>query len=107
MIASFLVDDINKKFSFFEKIFLLADISIDIVLGMLFLTLSNIKVNFNNQELKYKLYTLAKALSTIKYIDIIRKKEFAITALDPDNEIFVVYIASLICSNLGLKVYLS
>lgn len=48
MIASFLVDDINKKSSFFKKVFLLADISIDVALKMFFLILSNIKVNFNN-----------------------------------------------------------
>lgn len=103
VIISFLVDDINKKSSFFEKNFLLADISIDIALGILFLTLNNVKVNFNNYELRYRLYTIAQAFSTIKRVELIGKKEFPIIAFDPDDEIFIVYIATLIYSNLNLK----
>lgn len=47
MIISFQVDDKNRKSRFFEEIFLLCDISIDIAFGILFLTLSNVEVNFN------------------------------------------------------------
>lgn len=42
------VDDKDKKFYFFEETFSLADISMIIAFGMLFLILSNVKVNFNN-----------------------------------------------------------
>lgn len=55
VITSFLVEDKDKKFCFFEKIFLLADISMDVALGMLFLNLSNVEVNFVNWKLKWRL----------------------------------------------------
>lgn len=42
VIASFLVDDKNRKSHFFEKTFLLADINMNIVFGISFLTLSNV-----------------------------------------------------------------
>lgn len=48
LITSFLVYDKNKKFWFFEEIFLLANIDIYITFEMLFLILSNIEINFTN-----------------------------------------------------------
>lgn len=48
VIVSFLVENKDGRSCFFEKISLLADIIIDIALGISFLTLCNIKVNFNN-----------------------------------------------------------
>lgn len=46
VINTFLVEDKNRRSQFFEKTFLLADLSINIVLKIFFLTLSNVKVNF-------------------------------------------------------------
>lgn len=48
VITSFRVDNKDGKFPFFEETSLLADISINIALGIFFLTLSNVEVNFNN-----------------------------------------------------------
>lgn len=42
------MDDIDEKFQFFEKTFLLAAISIDIAHRISFLILNNIEVNFTN-----------------------------------------------------------
>lgn len=63
VIASFLVNDKKKKSQFFEMTGLLADISIDVVLEILFLTLSNTKVNFTDQEFKWRLCTIVKTFS--------------------------------------------
>lgn len=52
IITTFQVDNKNGKLCFFKKTFLLADISIDVTFGMFFFILSNIEVNFNNQEPK-------------------------------------------------------
>lgn len=52
VIASFLINDKNENSRFLKEMFLLADISMGIALGILFLILSNVKVNFGNQELK-------------------------------------------------------
>lgn len=51
VIAFFSTDDRVERSRFFEKTFLLADISIDIALGILFLTLNNVKINFLEREL--------------------------------------------------------
>ena len=44
VIAAFQILDKLSCFRFFEKTFLLADISMKVVLGMLFLTVSNVDV---------------------------------------------------------------
>ena len=46
VIAAFLITDKAKQVKFFEKTFLVINISPEIVLGMLFLTLSNINIDF-------------------------------------------------------------
>ena len=46
VIASFLVKNKERKYHFFEEIFLRADISINIALLMPFFTLNNIEIDF-------------------------------------------------------------
>lgn len=92
---------------FFEEIFLLANISIDVTLKIFFFTLSNIKINFNNQELSWRIYTIIEAILTIEKIELVKKKEFAIAVLNLENEIFVVYIALLTSLNLDMEIHLS
>ncbi len=63
--ASFVLEDSLKRAQFFEETFLLADISIDVVLRMLFLLLSNADVEFAELEkLTLRLYITARPLST-------------------------------------------
>lgn len=50
VINTFLVENKNGKSYLFEETFLLANISIYIILGMLFLILSNVEVNFTDGE---------------------------------------------------------
>ena len=72
----------------------MANIDQEIVLGMLFLTLSSTNVDFLDQELRWRPYTSKETLLTIKRIELIEKKKFAAAALDPKHKIFVVYVAS-------------
>lgn len=51
------------------------------------------------------MYTTVKTLSTTKQMELVGKKEFTAIALIPNDEIFVVYIASLAISHTS-KVYL-
>ena len=95
VLASFQVEDKLGRIRFFQKTFLLADISTEMVLDMSFLTLSNVDVQFVEKELTWRSYTTAKALSTTKRVEIIDKKEFAKAALDENSETFVVHVASL------------
>ena len=71
------------------------DLSIEIVLGMPFLTLGNADIKFAQKEFLWRSYTTAKGLSTTKQIEIIDRKEFAKAALDKNIETFIVYITSL------------
>ncbi len=51
VVFTFLVSDKDGRERFFEESFLLADVSPDIVLGMLFLTMSNVDVDFQARNL--------------------------------------------------------
>ena len=51
VLASFQVEDKLRRARFFQETFLLANISAEVVLGMLFLTLNNADVQFVEKEL--------------------------------------------------------
>ena len=103
VLADFQVEDKLGKARFFQETFLLADISAEVVLGMPFLTLSNADVQFVEKELTWRSYTTVEALPTIKRVELINKKEFAIAVLDENSKTFVVHVASL--SSTALNVY--
>lgn len=48
IIIAFLIDNKDEKSCFLKKIFLFADIAIDITFEIFFLVWSNIKINFIN-----------------------------------------------------------
>ena len=95
VLADFQVEDKLGRARFFQKTFLLADISAEVVLGILFLTLSNADVQFVEEELTWRSYTTIEALPSTKRVELIDKKEFAKAALDENSETFVVHVASL------------
>lgn len=105
IIAFFLVDNTDKRFQFFKKTFLLANISMDIALGIFFLTLNNIKVNFTNRKPKQRLYTIFKTFSTIRWIELGKKKKFAAIIMNLNDETFIVHIIFFVNFNLSLLVY--
>lgn len=95
IIARFLLKNSEKKVWFFEETFLLANISIEVILRMLFLTLSNANVLFGVEKLTSRYNTSVEALLIAKQIKLINKHKFIKTALDKNFEIFIVYIAAL------------
>lgn len=54
------MEDKDEKSRFFEKTFLLAKISIDIVLSMPFFILSNIEINIIDYYIYQKIYTITE-----------------------------------------------
>ena len=62
---------------------------------MPFLILSSADVDFPKRELWWRFYTIEKAFPTTKRVELVGKKEFAATALDPGHKTFVVHIAFL------------
>ncbi len=51
VVSTFSVSDKDDKEKFFEKSFLLANVKSNIVLGMLFLTISNANIDFQAWDL--------------------------------------------------------
>ena len=76
--------------------FLLANIGLKIVLEMFFLIFSKANVQFVEREFVWKTWTAVEALSMTKTVEIIKKNLFAAAALNTDDDIFVVHIASLV-----------
>ncbi len=74
---------------------MLANISLEVVLGIPFLTLSNANFQFGAEELTWKTYTVAEALPTTSWVELIDKREFAKVALDENLETFVVHVSAL------------
>ncbi len=52
VVSTFSVLDKNNRERYFEESFLFADVKPEIVLGILFLTLSNVNVNFQTRDLQ-------------------------------------------------------
>lgn len=95
VLASFQIENKFERARFFHKTFLLTDISIEVVLGMLFWTLSNVNIQFAKRKLTKSFYTIAKALPTIIRVELINKKKFAKAALDAKSKTFEIYVAKL------------
>ena len=66
VIAGFSLQVKLGKARFFEKTFLLADTSMEVVLGMLFLILSKADIRFTKKECVWRSYTAVEALSTTR-----------------------------------------
>ena len=80
-------------FRFFQKIFLLVNISIEVVLSMFFLIFSNANIQFAKKELTWKIYITKEALSTTRQVEFINQKKFAKAALDKNIKDFAIYIS--------------
>ena len=105
VVVAFLVEDEVNQVRCFKKIFLVANVSLEVVLGISFLTLSSVDVDFSGQELRWRSYTTKKMLPTTRRVELMDKKEFAAAALDLKYEIYVIYVTSL--SSAPLVVFLN
>ncbi len=94
-IAGFSIQDKLGKVRFFEETFLLADTSMEVVLGMPFLILSDAAIRFAEKELEWRSCNAAEALPTTRRAELIDRREFAAAALNADNETFVVHVTAL------------
>ena len=74
VITNCLVKNKLGRVRFFQETFLLANISLEVVLGMPFLMLSKADIWFTEQELVWRSYMAAKTLLTTKRVVIINKE---------------------------------
>ena len=94
VVAAFSVEEKANRIRLFEEIFLVANVSLEVVLGMPFLTLSGADVDFLGRELRWRTYTTKEVLPTTRRIELVGKKEFAAAALDSEHETYIVHVAS-------------
>ena len=93
VIADFELEDKASRPRFFQKTFLVADTKFELILGMLFLKISNANKLFGKGTLTWRTYTINKALSKTERVQIVDQKEFVIMALDVNSKTFVIYVA--------------
>ena len=93
VIVDFQVENKASRPRFFQETFLVADTKFEVILGMLFLKISNADVLFDEETLTCRTYTTNEALPTTERVQIINPKEFIIVVLDVNSEMFVVYVA--------------
>lgn len=105
--AKFLYKDTLKKVQFFEVIFLLANISMEMVLKILFLSYTNADVEFAKQlgTLTWKLYIATEVLPITSRVEFIDKKEFAKIAMDVNPETFIVYFVALEAMSMSIHLF--
>ena len=68
VLVSFQAEDKLRRACFFQETFLLADTSIEVVLGMLFLTFSIADIQLDKKKFTWRTYTTAKVLPTTKQV---------------------------------------
>ena len=95
VVAAFSVEEKANRVRFFEETFLLANVSPEVVLGMLFLTLSSADIDFSGRELWWKTYTTKEILPITRRVKLMGKKKFAAATLDPEHATYVVHVTSL------------
>ena len=95
VVAAFSVEDKTNWVRFFEKTFLVANVSPEVVLEIPFLTLSGADIDVLGWELRWRTYTTKKGLPTTKRIELVGKKKFVVAAHDPEYETHTDHVASL------------
>ena len=95
VIAGFSIQDKSGRAQFFEETFWLADTSMEVVLGILFLALSNTDIQFDTESFTWRSYSIAEALLTTRQVKLIDKHDFAKVALEQNSETFAVHVAAL------------
>ena len=84
-----------NRVRFFEEIFLVANVSPEVVLGIPFFALSSADIDFSGRELCWRTYTTEEMLSTTRRVKLVGKKKFAAAALELEYKTYVVHVASL------------
>ena len=110
VVIVFSVTDKAYKVKLFEETFVVANVSPEIVFGMLFVTLNGANIDFLDLEFWWRIYTIQEAFLIIRHVKLVEMKKFIAVVLDPEYETFVVYIlsiyiASLMSTSLDMDIY--
>lgn len=93
---------------YLEETFLLTETSMEVILGMLFVSFNNADIDIDTNNFIWRSYTALEDLPTTSQVKLINKKELAKAALDENSEIFVMDDAALVVTRAdGIKVHYS
>ena len=95
VIAGFHVQYKLRKAIFFQETSLIADINVEIVFEISFLTFNKVEMDFAEKEFTWKVYTITEALPIMKKIQIIDPKKFIKAALDLEQKVFIIHTVTL------------
>ena len=95
VVAAFLVKDKANRVRFFEETFLVVNISLEVVFGILFFILSGADIDFLGCELRWRTYTIEEALSTTRRVELVGKIRVVTVALDTEHETYIVHVGSV------------
>ena len=95
IIAGFLIQDELGNVRFFEGTFLLADSSMHIVLVMPFLSLRNADIQFDMENLIWRIYSIAEALPTTRQVQLTNKHKFARAILNKNSQTFIIDVVGV------------
>ena len=95
VVVVFLIINSTKKVKFFKKTFLIVNISLNMVLGMLFLTLSSTNIDFSKKKALMEILYHQKKFFYYHISWASRKKESTASILNLGHKNFIIYIAFL------------
>ena len=95
VIVDCLVKNKLERVRFFQEASILANISLEMIVKMFFLNFSKADIWFMEWDLVWKIYMAVEALPTTGRVKIIDKSKFVATALNKNNETFVVHVVAL------------
>ena len=67
----------------------------EVALEIHFIAFSNVDIQFDIKSFTWRSYSTAKALSTIRKVELIDKYDFTKAALNKNSKTFVVHVAAL------------
>lgn len=73
VLTEFSLQDSLEKVWFFKEIFLLFEISIEVIIKMFFLTLSYAEVKLTARELTWRKYIIIELMPTVRRVESIYK----------------------------------
>lgn len=74
----------------------MANISLEMVLRMLFLTFLDANTRFIEKDLTWRSYRAVEALLTLKRVELIDRNNFVTVAINENLETLVVYVVFII-----------
>lgn len=74
---------------------MLADTSMDVVLGMPFLAFSNVDILFDTESFTWRTYSFSKMLPIARQVELLNKHIFPKPAFNKNSATFVLHITDL------------